>query len=344
MSASLNSSRARRLPERLSSRWRAMLLCGDAGLTVFICLVTLRGEGSRVAAALLAAAILIGVFWQAGLYRRSYAVLPRDEAYFACAGVLFAALPIIVVLSVAGNFSLLSILISLCFCAIGCSALRMRLHLERRATMEAPSLESITPGAWHERESTWFRLGRRCFDLVIASLALVLFMPIMLVAALAIFVESGAPVLFSQERIGECGVPFRILKFRTMCRDAGAAWATPGDERITRPGALLRRTSFDELPQLFNVLRGEMSMVGPRPEMRAFAARFAREIPSYDQRHVVAPGITGWAQLYVKRNLTPEDVPEVLGYDLFYVEHSSMVMDGALLIKSLAEVAFHRAV
>ncbi len=148
-------------------------------------------------------------------------------------------------------------------------------------------------------------------------------MPVMLVAAAAITIESGSPVLFRQERMGENGRPFWILKFRTMRHNAGAQWAKPGDDRITRVGALLRRTSLDELPQLFNVLRGEMSIVGPRPEMVTFAASFSRNVPNYEQRHVVPPGITGWAQLYLRRNLDPSEIPGVLPYDLFYVEHAS---------------------
>lgn len=166
----------------------------------------------------------------------------------------------------------------------------------------------------------------------------------MLVASIAIAAESRGPVFFRQRRVGRDGRIFSVIKFRTMRSDAGSEWARPGDTRITKIGALLRRTSIDELPQLINVLKGEMSIVGPRPEMVEFAQRFAAELPSYDQRHVVTPGITGWAQLYGKRNLQPDEVASILPYDLFYVERSSPVLDTAILLKTVAEVLFHRAV
>jgi lipopolysaccharide/colanic/teichoic acid biosynthesis glycosyltransferase len=185
---------------------------------------------------------------------------------------------------------------------------------------------------------------KRVFDVIVAAITLVVASPIMLAAAIAILIESGTPIFFRQERIGAEGRPFSIFKFRTMRGDAGSQWARPGDDRITRVGALLRRTSIDELPQLFNVLRGEMSIVGPRPEMVDFAASFAGTIPNYEQRHVVAPGITGWAQVYCKRNLQPVDMTDVLPFDLFYVEHASVALDAAIVLKTAAEVVFHRAV
>jgi lipopolysaccharide/colanic/teichoic acid biosynthesis glycosyltransferase len=166
----------------------------------------------------------------------------------------------------------------------------------------------------------------------------------MLAVALAVFLDSGKPVLFRQERVGRGGRSFGIYKFRTMQHNAGSDWAKPGDSRITRIGAFLRRTSLDELPQLFNVIRGDMSVVGPRPEMRAFADGFEKSIPHYAQRHVVPPGITGWAQVYLKRNLEPSDMPAVLPYDLFYVEHASRFLDCAIILKTAFEVLTHRAV
>ena len=166
----------------------------------------------------------------------------------------------------------------------------------------------------------------------------------MLIAAIAIARESSGPIFFRQERVGKDGKPFRIFKFRTMRVGAGDAWAKPGDQRITKIGAFLRRTSLDELPQIFNVLRGEMSIVGPRPEMTSFAREFTASIPNYAQRHVVQPGITGWSQVYLKRNLEPEDMTSVLPFDLFYVEHASLLLDAALILKTASEVLFHRAV
>lgn len=332
------------LPERLARKWRGLLAAGDAAVTLFVMLVVLNGPGNRVAAALLTAAIVGGIFWQCGFYKRSYAVVPRDEVYYACTGIVLAAVPVLLFLSLIGDFSVGTILLALAFCAVGTSALRMRLHLERRRSEPYGGITSITPGAWHDRESASFRLQKRLFDCFIGSLALVIASPVMIVSAIAIAVESGLPIFFVQERIGESGRPFRIFKFRTMRRDADKQWAKPGDSRITRVGAFLRRTSLDELPQAFNVLRGDMSIVGPRPEMVDFASSFASRVANYEQRHVVAPGITGWAQVYLKRNLDPADIPAVLPYDLFYVEHASIVLDCAIVLKTAAEVVFHRAV
>jgi lipopolysaccharide/colanic/teichoic acid biosynthesis glycosyltransferase len=333
------------MPERIGKNWRSILACGDAAVVFFVAMVALNGASSRFAAAVVTAAMICGVFWQCGFYRRSYAVFPRDEAYYACAGVVAAAIPLAVILAAVAAVPLLPIVVMLLFAAVGTSAWRVRMHLERRAG-PAPyaGIDSITAGAWHDRESQGFLLMKRLFDIAVAGVALIAVSPIMLIAAIAIAIESGAPVFFRQERIGAEGRPFFIFKFRTMRSDAGSQWARPGDDRITRVGAVLRRTSMDELPQLFNVLRGEMSIVGPRPEMVDFARLFATTIRNYEQRHVVAPGMTGWAQVYCKRNLEPADMPGVLPFDLFYVEHASIVLDTAVILKTAAELVFHRAV
>jgi len=339
-------SRSGAIPERLPHQWRWMLFGGDAVVVLFVSLVVLNGgAGSRVAAALVGVAIICSIFWQSGFYRRSYAVVPRDETYYACAGILAATLPIALVLGAVAGIPAVSIALMLVFSAIGTAAWHMRLHLERRG--DAPryaGLDTITPGAWHDRESPWYRFNKRLFDVTVALAALIVLSPLMILAALAILAESGGPVFFRQQRVGENSGSFSIFKFRTMRTDAGDGWARPGDQRITRVGAVLRRTSIDELPQLFNVLRGEMSLVGPRPEMLSFARSFAQTLPSYEQRHVVAPGITGWAQVYAKRNLTPDDMPSVLPYDLFYVEYSSVFLDAAVCLKTAVEFLFHSAV
>ena len=188
------------------------------------------------------------------------------------------------------------------------------------------------------------RLVKRLFDTILAVLLGVCSLPIMAIAALAIYAESGLPIFFRQERIGRLGCPFSIVKFRTMRVDADESWVLPGDRRITRVGSVLRRTSIDELPQLWNVLKGEMSVVGPRPEMREFEQTFARTIPGYVERRLALPGITGWAQVNVKRTLLPDDMEVVSTYDLFYVRHWSIFLDFTVLLKTAAEFLFHRAV
>ncbi len=344
-SFSVSRRREARIPEHLSIRSTAALALGDGGIVLFIALVVIGGESNSVTASLVATALVCAGFWACGLYKRSYAVLPRDEIYYACTAVLAAAIPILLIVGGVGQIGFVPIVVMLLFSALATSAWHTGLHLQRRAGPPPPAgAASITPAAWHARESAGYLLAKRCFDLAVAAVALVVSSPIMLAAAIAIYAESGEPILFKQERVGRDGSRFDVYKFRTMRRDAGAEWARPGDSRITRVGAFLRRTSIDELPQLFNVLKGEMSIVGPRPEMVEFARRFGQQLPAYDQRHIVAPGITGWAQVYRKRNLEPDDVKDILPYDLFYVERASPVLDGAILLKTIAEVLFHSAV
>ncbi len=207
----------------------------------------------------------------------------------------------------------------------------------RQALIVAKPLRATQPGAI---------LGKRLFDLTIASIAAVLFAPVMALVAAAISLEDGQPVLYRQERIGRDGKTFKILKFRSMRMDAekdGARLATSGDARVTRVGRFIRRTSLDELPQLFNVLRGDMSIVGPRPERPVFVHEFEKAYPRYAERHLVPPGITGWSQVYGKRLLDFDDVPDKLRGDLFYVENWSLFMDLAICLKTAAEVLFHKA-
>jgi exopolysaccharide biosynthesis polyprenyl glycosylphosphotransferase len=190
------------------------------------------------------------------------------------------------------------------------------------------------------------RLGKRLFDLTASVIAVVLFAPVMLLVAAAISIEDGEPVLYRQERVGRDGKTFQILKFRSMGLNAekdGAKFATVGDARVTRVGKFIRRTSLDELPQLFNVLKGEMSIVGPRPERPVFVQQFEEKYPRYAERHIMPPGITGWSQVYGKRVVGFDDVPDKLRGDLFYVENWSLFMDVAVCLKTAAEVLFHKA-
>jgi exopolysaccharide biosynthesis polyprenyl glycosylphosphotransferase len=191
------------------------------------------------------------------------------------------------------------------------------------------------------------RVTKRAFDLVLAAIALVAASPVMITAAIAILIDSGRPIFFTQQRVGQSGHVFDVLKFRTMRVDAesvsGPVWASARDPRKTRLGSFLRRTSIDELPQILNVLRGEMSIVGPRPERPVFVEDFRRQLPRYDERHLVRPGITGWSQVHMKRALSISDVSEKLSHDLFYVENWSFFMDVSVVVKTAAEFLFHRA-
>lgn len=338
-------AREARIPEILSARFAATLAAGDAAIVLFISLVVFGGALNATVAAFVTTALVCAAFWLCGSYKQSYAVYARDEVYYACTGILAAAIPTALVVGGVGQIDAFKIAVTLLFAAIAVSAWHVGLHMQRRsAPVPSAGRTSITPAAWHARESAGYLLAKRCFDVTVAVAALVAASPFMLAAALAIMAESGGPVLFKQERVGRNGARFDVFKFRTMVRDAGKDWARPGDPRITRVGAFLRRTSIDELPQLFNVIKGDMSIVGPRPEMVEFAARFAAEMHAYDQRHIVTPGITGWAQVYRKRNLEPDEVKDILPYDLFYVERASVVLDTAILLKTIAEMLFHRAV
>jgi exopolysaccharide biosynthesis polyprenyl glycosylphosphotransferase len=191
------------------------------------------------------------------------------------------------------------------------------------------------------------RLAKRILDVVLGSLMLVLASPIMAWATLAILLESGRPVFFRQERVGLNGKIFQIFKFRSMSVDAeaqtGPVFAKQGDPRVTRLGTFLRRTSIDELPQLYNVLRGEMSLVGPRPERPFFVEDFRRLFARYDERHLVRPGITGWSHVNMARIIDVNGMSERLSHDLFYVENWSIFMDMSVLVKTAFEVLFHKA-
>jgi len=188
-------------------------------------------------------------------------------------------------------------------------------------------------------------LGKRLFDIVVSLAVLTITSPIMLLTALAIWVESGfkGPVIYRQVRIGQGGNPFKLLKFRSMFHDAEhdgvARWAMHNDDRITRVGRLIRNTRIDELPQLINVLRGEMSFVGPRPERPEFVVELNRNIPFYAQRHRVKPGITGWAQIRYPYGASEKDAGEKLQYDLYYLKNRSIFLD-LMIILQTAQVVF----
>jgi sugar transferase (PEP-CTERM system associated) len=188
------------------------------------------------------------------------------------------------------------------------------------------------------RTSLLRRIVERSLDIVVSSLGLVLMSPFMAIIALLIRLDSPGPVVFRQERIGKDDQPFEILKFRTMFTDprpVSAQCTEFNDPRVTRVGRIFRPARLDELPQLVNVLKGDMSLVGPRPEQPTFVARFGRQIPFYGVRHSVRPGITGWAQINYKYAASLEDAKYKLEYDLFYVKNRSVFLDLAILLQTL---------
>lgn len=189
----------------------------------------------------------------------------------------------------------------------------------------------------------WLRSAvKRVCDIVFAVLILALTWPIMLLTAIAIRVESRGPVLYRQERVGLNGVPFQVIKFRSMRTDAEKdgkpRWATANDDRVTRVGRFIRKVRIDELPQLFNVLWGEMSMVGPRPERQFFVDDLISKVPYFAVRHSVKPGVTGWAQVRYQYGSTIEDSVEKLQYDLYYVKNHSLFLDLLIMLETVAVV------
>jgi exopolysaccharide biosynthesis polyprenyl glycosylphosphotransferase len=177
-------------------------------------------------------------------------------------------------------------------------------------------------------------------------MGLILSAPVMAVAALSIKVDSPGPVLFRQARVGKDGKVFMLYKFRSMSVDAeqrtGPVWASEDDPRITRVGRLLRKIRLDETPQMFNVLRGDMSFIGPRPERPVFVNQLKEQIPFYVLRFAVKPGITGWAQVKYPYGSTVEDALEKLQYDLYYIKNMSIFLDLLILLKSVQVVLFAR--
>jgi len=185
----------------------------------------------------------------------------------------------------------------------------------------------------------------RALDLFASLAVLVVALPAMVLTFIAIKIEDGwqAPALYRQARVGLGGKVFKVVKFRSMRQDAelnGAQWAQHADPRVTRVGAMIRKLRIDELPQVFNVLRGHMSFVGPRPERPEFVAQLAEKIPYYVQRHCVKPGITGWAQLCYPYGSSENDALEKLQYDLYYIKNNSLLFDLAILIQTAEVVLF----
>ncbi|MGE3775177.1 MAG: exopolysaccharide biosynthesis polyprenyl glycosylphosphotransferase, partial [Gammaproteobacteria bacterium] len=183
------------------------------------------------------------------------------------------------------------------------------------------------------------RTEKRLFDIVASLFLLSLTLPFMLVTALAILLESGRPIFYTQRRVGLRGECFNVIKFRSMRTDAEVdgkpVWAAKEDNRVTGVGRFIRKTRIDELPQLLNVLKGDMSFVGPRPERPEFVSELAQVIPYYDLRHHVKPGITGWAQVSYPYGSSIKDAREKLQYDLYYLKNYSVFLDVNILLQTI---------
>ncbi len=191
-------------------------------------------------------------------------------------------------------------------------------------------------------------IAKRLFDVTASSILLLVSAPFLIITALAVKFTSPGPILYRQERVGQFGRPYFVLKFRSMRDDAEKdgkpKWAQQGDARVTNVGRIIRASRIDEIPQIFNVLRGDMSFVGPRPERPFFVDQLARDLPFYAERHVVKPGITGWAQINYPYGASLEDARHKLEYDLYYVKNYSVFLDLLILIQTVRVVLWQDGV
>jgi lipopolysaccharide/colanic/teichoic acid biosynthesis glycosyltransferase len=204
-------------------------------------------------------------------------------------------------------------------------------------------LDAIRPPPFVPPPRPLYDAAKEVADFILAAGLLVLAAPVMLLSALAVKLTSPGPVLYSQVRVGKNGRPFTLRKIRTMHRDcekaSGACWSTPGDPRVTPVGAFLRRTHLDELPQLWNVLTGHMSLVGPRPERPEFVPALAQQIPHYRDRLAVRPGVTGLAQVQLPADTDLDSVRRKLAYDLYYIRHRGFWLDLRLVVCTAVHMA-----
>jgi lipopolysaccharide/colanic/teichoic acid biosynthesis glycosyltransferase len=326
-------------PEFFASRARAVLALCDVLAVVLSGGLMLRWTDLGLGAILgivIAQSALLGALFSLGLCVRSYARSQRDELY-AIAFAMFCALAVFLAVCVSPiRFDRLLGLYEVIVGSLACAAIHLMLRGRLPSEPETPRL--------NRRYWRGARLSKRFIDLALVLGLLPFVILLGAVSGLLVLFDDGMPVVFVQSRVGRDGRPFRMFKFRTMKRNSGGSWTVEGDPRITRSGAFLRRTSLDELPQLINVLRGEMSLVGPRPEMISYADEFIRTMPRYADRSRVEPGITGWAQVMLPRTFTTDFASEVLAYDLYYVDNWSVLLDGLILVKTAAEVLFHDAV
>ena len=183
-----------------------------------------------------------------------------------------------------------------------------------------------------------YRIAKRLIDIIAVLITLPIVLCVMFITAIAIRLESKGNILFIQKRVGQGGKEFNLYKFRSMCQDSekdGAKFATKNDMRITRVGKFIRKTRIDELPQFFNVLKGDMSLIGPRPEQKVFVDKFIQEIPFYNYRHIVKPGISGWAQVIQGYTADVDDTKVKLQYDLYYIKNFSIWLDILIVFKTI---------
>jgi exopolysaccharide biosynthesis polyprenyl glycosylphosphotransferase len=196
------------------------------------------------------------------------------------------------------------------------------------------------------RQPKILRVIKRVLDTGLALVVLILTLPLFILVAIAVRLESPGPVFYSQERVGRYNKTFHIYKFRSMVTDAeksnSPVWAQKNDSRITRVGQFIRKTRLDELPQLWNILKGEMSFVGPRPERPVFVKELEEKIPFYSQRHIVKPGLTGWAQIRYEYGASIEDALKKLEYDLYYVKNMSIFLDIMTIMETVHVVLFRK--
>ena len=195
------------------------------------------------------------------------------------------------------------------------------------------------------RQAKVAELLRSTVHWLVALIGLILSLPIIIVTAILIKLESRGPIFYKQDRVGKNGRAFTLAKFRSMRVDAeesGPVWASKGDTRTTRVGRIIRKIRIDEIPQFWNILKGEMSFVGPRPERPHFVAQLAQEIPFYEQRHLIAPGLTGWAQIKYPYGASTEDARQKLQYDLFYIKNQGLILDAIILFETIKIILFGR--
>lgn len=212
--------------------------------------------------------------------------------------------------------------------------MKNNVYMETHTILEKPKSRQDTLAA---ENKAYLRI-KRLMDVSLASVMLVVSLPVLLAAMICIYIESPGPVFYKQERVGYKGRLFQVVKLRSMKLDAeknGPQWAQKHDPRVTRVGAFLRSTRIDELPQLINVIKGEMSLIGPRPERPMFVEQFNREIPGFNRRLLVKPGLTGWAQVNGGYDISPK---EKLELDLYYIRNASLRLDAKILAKTVKVV------